>query len=365
MTRILHIAPFNTANVPHTFMQTERKLGFDSRLITFGKNSFGFSEDICLNLPFLKTPGISIIKKIISPDDRLQVENVHNIPGSIPKIWRTNGILESKFIRFREWIWKKEIRQALLQVDVANIDVLQLDGGLEFYRNGRIVKRLKEAGKKIICCYTGSDLRIRGVIPEVDESSDLNVSVEFDHLLFHPNVHHIFFPFDVSPFRKSKRHSTGQLRIGHAPTNRQAKGSDRIISELKKLQAYHSLEIVLIENMPHKEALKLKSTCDIFIDQIGDLGYGINSLEAFAMEIPVASSLVRNFSSYYPDHPFIEISGETLAAKLQQLIGNSELRRKLGQRGRRWVKKYHDPEKVVKKIHELAGINVTENKIEE
>ena len=356
MTRILHIAPFNTANVPYTFMETERKLGFDSRLITLGKNSFGFPEDICLKLPFLRTPGIKKLKQIVSSSDRLQIENVHHIPSSIPKVWKPNGAIESKLIQFREKIWKKKIRQALLEVDVAHVDVLQLDGGLEFYRDGRVIKRLKEAGKKIICCYTGSDLRVRGVIPEVDESSNMNFSVEFDHLLFHPDIHHVFFPFDSSQFKKSKKQSTGQLRIGHAPTNRQAKGSDRIISELKKLQAYHSVEIVLIENMQYKEALQLKSTCDIFIDQIGDLGYGINSLEALAMEIPVASSLVRNFSSHYPDHPFIEISGETLASKLKQLIGNEELRQKLGRKGRGWVKKYHNPEKVVQQIHELADI---------
>lgn len=356
MTRILHIAPFNTANVPYSFMQTERKLGFDSRLITLGKNSFGFPEDICLHLPFLKTPGMKKIKQMTSSSDRLLVENIHNITGPIPKEWRSDGILESKLIQFREWIWRNKIRQVLLEVDVATIGVIQLNGGLEFYRDGRIIRRLKEAGKKIICCYTGSDLRVRGVIPEIDEISDLNVSVEFDHLLFHPNIHHVFFPFDCSSFHKAKRQPTGQLRIGHAPTNRKAKGSDRIISELKKLQAYHAVDIVLIENLPHPEALQLKATCDIFVDQIGDLGYGINSLEALAMEIPVASSLVRNFSSHYPDHPFIEISGETLAAKLQQLIGNSELRQKLGQRGRMWVKKYHDPETVVRRIHELAGL---------
>ncbi len=361
MSRILHIAPFNTANVPYMFVQAERKLGYDSRLITLAKNPFGLPEDICLNLPLLKTPGLKRVKGFVSSSERLHVDNIHRIPNVIPKKWRPNGWLEKRLIQMREKLWRPAIRKLLLEIDIGNVDVIQLDGGLEFYRDGRVVKGLKEAGKKIICCYTGSDLRVRGVIPEIDEISNLNVTVEFDHLLFHPNITHIFFPFDISSVKKLKKNNDGKLRIGHAPTNRLAKGSDRIIAELKRLQSYHAIEIVLIENLPYADAVKLKATCDIFVDQIGDLGYGINSLEAFAMEIPVASSLARDFSLHYPDHPFIEVSAQTLASQLKPLLGNPVLREKLGEKGRRWVKKYHDPVKVVKKIHQLAGISDDEN----
>lgn len=356
MSRILHIAPFNTANVPYMFVRAEQQLGHDSRLITLAKNPFGLPEDICLNLPFLKTPGLKRMKGFVSPAERLRVDNIHRIPKVVPKKWRAKGWPERKLIQLREKLWRPAIRKALLEVDIGNVEVIQLDGGLEFYRDGRVVKGLKEAGKKIICCYTGSDLRVRGVIPEIDEISDLNVTVEFDHLLFHPNITHVFFPFDSSSFKKVKTNNAGKLRIGHAPTNRLAKGSDRIIAELKRLQTYHNIEIVLIENLPYEEAVQLKATCDLFVDQIGDLGYGINSLEAFAMGIPVASSLARDFSLHYPDHPFIEVSAQTLASQLKPLLGNPELRKKLGEKGRRWVKKYHDPVKVVKKIHKLAGI---------
>ena len=362
MNRILHIAPFNTANVPYTFVQAERKLGYDSNLITLGKNSFDLPEDICLNLPFLTTPGMRAVKRAVSPADRLIVDNLHRIPKSIPIKWNADGWLELNLIKFRELIWGKKIRQVLLDVDVENIDVIQLDGGIEFYRDGRIVQKLKKLGKKIVCCYTGSDLRIRGVIPVIDDISDLNVTVEFDHIYFHPDIHHVFFPFEIEQFQLLKILPKGSLRIGHAPTNRLAKGSDRIIFELERLQKHHAIDIVLIENKPYHEALKLKATCDIFVDQIGDLGYGINSLEALAMGIPVATSLVRDFSVQYPDHPFIEINAYTLGSKLQPLLGNADLRRKMGEKGREWVGKYHDPEKAVKKIHELIAITESADK---
>ena len=250
----------------------------------------------------------------------------------------------------------------LQDIDIANVDVIQLDGGLEFYRDGRIVQKLKQAGKKIICCYTGSDLRVRGVMPAIDKISDLNVTVEFDHILFHPNIHHVFFPFDIKQFKLVEFPTRGTIRIGHAPTNRLAKGTDRIIVELKRLQKFHALEIVLIENLSYEKALQLKATCDIFIDQIGDLGYGINSLEALAMGIPVATSLARDFSKFYPDNPFIEITAYTFGSQLIPVLSNPELRRKIRKRGRKWVKKYHDAKNVTKKVHLLAGITQFEDK---
>ena len=360
MTKILHIAPFNTAGVPFAFVKAERELGYDSRLVTLGKNPFGYEEDICLNLPFLQTPGINLLRRVVSGPSRSLVDNIHRIPNEIPRQWQPAGFIEAALIQIREKLWARKIGMFLSETGIINFDVIQLDGGLEFYRDGRTIKQLHNLEKKIICCYTGSDLRVRGVIPEIDRLAHLNVTVEFDHTFFHPNIHHVFFPFDVAPFEVRPHTTQSPVRIGHAPTSRKAKGSDQIIQELKQLQKSHNIEITLIENLPYKEALNLKATCDIFVDQVGDLGYGINSLEALAMGIPVATSLVKGFSAACPRHPFIEVNGAPLVDKLQPLLNNPGLREKEGLRGRAWVKEYHDPLKVVRSIHELAGVSLPE-----
>ena len=119
-------------------------------------------------------------------------------------------------------------------MDIDQVDLIQLDGGIGFYRNGRDIINFKRLGKKIICCYTGSDLRMRGVIPQIDAVSDLNVTVEFDHLTLHPNINHVFFPFDASEFKLATAKNENEVLIGHAPTNRAAKGSDVIIPIVKE-----------------------------------------------------------------------------------------------------------------------------------
>lgn len=355
MVRILHIAPFNVAGVPMTFVKAERELGFFSRLVTLAPHPYGYEEDICLNLPFSDLSRYFWIKKLLTPAKRLQVENVHQIPDEIPLRWRPSRS-EKALIGFREMLWDRKIKRLQNEIDFWNYDVYQLDGGLEFYRNGRTVRKLKSQGKKIISCYTGSDLRVRGVIPEIDEESDVNVTVEFDHIYFHPNIHHVFFPFLPEKFHFSQKQNSGALRIGHAPSNRQAKGTDKILKALENLRKNFPIEIVLIEGLSYKEALQEKQTCALFVDQIGDLGYGINALEALAMGIPTATSLVKGFSEAYPDHPFIDISDEKIEEKLYPFLKDPNLREKRALEGRRWLENYHDARKVVRRIHEFAGI---------
>ncbi len=356
LKKILHIAPFNTAGVPFAFVEAERKMGFDSHLVTLGKSSFASNKGICLNLPFMTTPGIGVLKRFVSDPSVMKIHNIHQIPKQIPKYWSPNGVFEKSLIQIREKIWQKKINRLLSDLDLLSFDIVQLDGGLEFYRDGRTIKNLKKYGKKVICCYTGSDLRVRGVIPEIDELSDLNVTVEFDHIYFHPDIHHVFFPFSLDRFELVKKEPGETVRIGHAPTNREAKGSDEILAVLNDLKSTFSIEIVLIENLPYERAIELKATCDIFVDQIGDLGYGINSLEAMAMGIPAASSLAKGFDEKNKDHPFIEISSESIERNLKPFIEDRHLRERVGIRSREWVKEHHNPENVVRKIHRLAGL---------
>ncbi|MFQ5648317.1 MAG: glycosyltransferase [bacterium] len=357
--KILHIAPFNTSGVPITFVRAERKLGHTSRLVTLGRDRRNYAEDICLDLPFLDFSGTRLIKKFVSHPSRLTVSNQVVERKSLPLAWQANGPAEHALVRLREWFWGFRILPCLERIEFCEFDVIQLDGGLEFYRDGRIVEKLKSLGKKIICCYTGSDLRTRGVIPAIEALSDLNVTLEYDHLQLHPNIFHVFFPFETEPYQLRPEPISDPIRIGHAPTNRKAKGSDVVIATVESLKSDYPVELVLIENVSHAESLQRKAQCHIFVDQLGDLGYGLNSLESLAMGIPTCSCLARGFEASYSDHPFVLVNESNLEDKLVELIQSPSLRQELGRRGRAWVEKHHNSVEVVTKIHTLAGLGTT------
>jgi len=355
--KILHIAPQNVSGVPGQWVAAERNLGYTSLLVTLFHDKRGYREDLCLELPFITFPPVRLLKRFISAREKISVHNRLIIPDQLPPVWQPHSWLESKLIQLRDRIWRPIIERAIRKYGLDQFDVYQLDGGLDFSRQPRFIPQMKAAGKKVICCYTGSDLRTRGVIAEIDLLSDLVVSVEYDHLYLHPRLHHVFFPFQANDMPTRQEGASANLRIGHAPTHRAAKGSEVILPILYRLAERFPVEIVLIENLPYAEALQRKRTLSIFIDQIGDLGYGINSLEALSMGIPTCSCLVKGFAEKYPDHPFIEINAANLEDTLIRLIQQPTRKAELERAGRDWVKKYHDPIKVVQRIHLLAGID--------
>ncbi len=355
-TRILHIAPTNTSGVPGQFVLTERRMGYHSRLVTLFRDKRQYFEDICLKLPFIDFAGTKWIKKIVSNPAKITVDNKLKQPGSIPIVWEPHSFAEKFLVHFRDLLWTPQIEATIRKYKLEDFDVYQLDGGLDFYRNSKFIKKMKARGKTVICCYTGSDLRTRGVIPKIDQLSEANFTVEYDHVKLHPNIQHIFFPFEAGRFQLIEQNNK-KIRIGHAPTNQKAKGSDIIIPIMRELTHECDVEAVIIQNLPYSLAIETKQTCDIFIDQIGDLGYGINSLEALSMGIPSCSCLVPGFAEAYPDHPFVVVNKDNLKSELLRLIHDAKRRKELGLKGRAWVEKYHDSTKIVQSIHKIAGIS--------
>ena len=354
--KILHIAPQNVAGVPITFVRAERGMGHTSRLITMSRDPRGYEEDVCLDLPLFRSPLVQLAKTLVTPRRRRVVEHRTRAPKELPPVWRPS-LLERPLFRLREFLWAPRVERALEEIDAESFDIVQLDGGLDFFRDGRVVRRLKAAGAKIICCYTGSDLRTRGIVPAVDALCDARVTVEFDHLALYPGIVHVFFPFEPERMPPRKVIRDGRIRIGHAPSVRRAKGTEEILAALHEIQRLRPLvEIVLIENLPHREALLKKATCDIFVDQIGELGYGINALEALAMGIPTATCLAPGFAERYPDHPFVELREDNLVPALLELVDHPELRVELAKRGKAWLLKMHEASRVVERIHGALGV---------
>ncbi|GAG33894.1 unnamed protein product, partial [marine sediment metagenome] len=233
---------------------------------------------------------------------------------------RKYNVLEKRLFQLRDKIWHRKISDFLNTFDISSFDLYQLDGGSGLYHDSRIIKRLALQGKTIICTYLGSDLRIRGVFPEIDGISLCNFTFEYDHIDLYPGIHHIPFPFDFSDFQFNAVVEKTPVVIGHAPSGRSNKGSNHILKILQTLQKSFSFKILLIENQPHQKALALKSQCCLFIDQISELGYGINAVESMAMGIPTFSSLMPHFKKMHPDAPIIEVAFDDLKEKLIPFI---------------------------------------------
>ena len=341
--KILHIAPQNFAGMPYDFMMMQRESGYKSRLITMFENTLHFPEDITLGF---KLP----INKIAKKWRDSKIEGL--------KYYEPKNSFEKLFFKLRDFKNKSRIEKVINDNNLYDFDYYHFDGGMDFYRDLRFAKELKKRSKKIICCYYGSDLRTRGIFKELDEMSDLNLTVEFDHLNLHKNIHYLFFPFDVN-MTEYKFPELSRLKIIHSPTNRLYKGTDKILNVIEELKQNFDFDFILAENMDRSKLLRLKSECNLAIDQVGGQmggsGYGRNSIENLASGLPTITEFYDEYLKFIPENPFISCEIGTLKNKIIEIINNLSLLKDYSIKGRKWVEKYHSYESVNSQLEKLYG----------
>ncbi len=351
MLKILHIAPENYAGVPYSFYQMHNHCGDHARLITLHQCPLDFLEDICLDFPL---PNFNLAKKW----RKTKVNSRESEQITEAKYFEPRNMIEKIYFELNDRSRKKRIDALIEELNLNDFDIIHYDGGLDFYRNASQAVKWKKMGKKIVCCFFGSDLRIRGLIKEIDEISDLNITSEFDHLALKKDLHYLFYPYDISELPDKIPNESDTVRIVHSPTNRKYKGTGLIISVIEKIKKERKIEFVLIENKPREFVLAEKSKSDICIDQVGGTmggtGYGKAGIESLGMEVPTITNMSKEYFEWFPENPFVVCNNEKeLYNSLIELIDSKELREEKGRKGKEWVVDYHGFENVNKKLYQL------------
>ena len=351
--KILYISPINTVGTLDLWKKFHESKGNECTYLTLYKSPLGVDNGICLNLPLVAHSKISvglrrIYYKIIRGNSGEYKPKVGYPPISEP-----NSLFESIYFKFRDWLWSFKLESIIKNLELKSYDIYHLEWGLGLYRDARFIQTLDK--KKIICTYHGQDLRTRGVIPEINKISHLNLTSELDLLDKHPNINYLFLPIDTHKY-EFKINTSNKIRICHSPTNRYYKGSEDIISACRKLESNNdNVEFILIENKSQDETIKIKSTCDMLIDQVGDKGgwgYGMSSIEAMAMGLCCATQINTKYEQFIPNHPFININSDNIYTKLTEFIKYPDNIPNRKQKSKKWVTKNHDIQTVGATLYE-------------
>lgn len=323
-------------------------------MVTMARCLNEFEEDITLDLPLLRgTPVDMALKRVMSALHGKRAKFTREAGDGVP-VWRPRGPIERAFFAFREEVlWKPKIERAIREHALDTFDLYHLEAGVEFYRDARFLKRMKARGARIVCYYLGTDLRDRGVIPAIREVSDLNLTCEWDHLRLDPSLEFFFIPFDASAY-EPREPRVDVLRIAHAPRNRRVKGTEVLLAAVERAKQRAPLELDLIEGVTHVEAMQRKSAANLVVDQVGDhgaTGYGMNSLEGFAMGIPCMTSMETEYEKFLGDHPFLITRPETIEDQLVELARNPVVLREHARRGREWLERVHGADRVVERLY--------------
>jgi len=347
--RILHIAPENFAGIPIRLVNAERNLGHDSRLITMMKSPQGYEEDICLELPLLRNSFFPTLRSFFS-----STTVVDSAKRKISKrnSWKPSTPFHTLFHKSRDFIWEAKVKSMIEQLGgLDSFDVIIADGGHDLFK---IKEYISTSKTPLFCIYYGSDFRTRGVFEHIQSKSKSNFTFEYDHTLIDPSMDFLYFPYD-KPLEFSLSEEKNEFIISHSPTNRKAKGTDRILEVLDQLSSEFTFRIDLIEGVSFQESLRRKAQSSLFIDQIGELGYGVSSLEALSLGVPTAVELLPDFEKHLGKHPFYVLHSNTLFDDIRKTLHSIQKNEYNIQMGIQWVKDIHSTSKIVERY--LAKIN--------
>ena len=173
---------------------------------------------------------------------------------------------------------------------------------------------------------------------------------------FYKNVILIPQAIDTDKYKNSNS-DTGKnekFLIVHAPTHRQGKGTSFIINAVENLKHKYDFEFRLVENVSHEEAKKVYEKADLIIDQVLSAGHGLFALECMSMGKPVICFISDFMKDYYPKElPIISAGRDEIESKLEFILNNKDMLESIGDKGRKYVLKYHDYLVVSRRVLEL------------
>jgi hypothetical protein len=340
----LHFSYYNTVNVPLTFCKVYDAMGHSGRLLTLYRHRGNIPEDICLN----KKPFDPLWLRRIRDNREKQAEISVVRAAEQGTVWeyKPRGLVERAFFSLRDAVRSIEFSRLARKYGLYDFDIYHFHSGMDFFRDCRWVKQLAAMGKPIVCHYHGPDIRARGVIRDMDRASRLNVTSEFDLLALYPGLRYLPLPFDCShlPAATDPPGAGRKLRIIHTPSNPAAKGTHLIEPVLAQVAKERDVEYRILTGVSHQQVVEEKARSHIAIEQVGNFGgtgYGVNSLETLAMNMPTLTEFTPGYSKFLTDHPFVLVTRDTLRGELLKLIDNEEYRTRVGAQGRPWILKNH------------------------
>lgn len=217
--------------------------------------------------------------------------------------------------------------------EVSNIGfVFDLKGGLAHDKSvsRRLKFETKYADLQLVCAPLYSEFVPRAMV--------LPLAIDVNEYQYFPKI----------------SNENEEIILMHAPTSRDNKGTSFILDAVNQLiNEGYKLKLVLLENSSHLELKEKYKQCDIFIDQIVAGWYGTASIEAMAIGRPVICSIRKEYFKYIDygnEIPIISAFPDSIYDTIKNLISKREQFVDIGLKGRLFVEKVHNSEKLTEKL---------------
>jgi len=311
--RILHLG--NTANVPRTLSDAQKKIGHEARVVATQEDRF-----------------------------RHEAEEILSRSGPLG--------------------WNLAVRE--LQVDWQALGAIHIHGGIWRSQLYYYLLRRRTPHSAWVVHLHGSEARSGKGLHHLGLADEIVWSTP-DLRRFSPRgqwlPNPVFVPRAVAPVREGQKPA-----LGHFPSDRRVKGTARLLAALRESLgppkaiiregttierwSWDAADLVIAERIPHEEVLRRMESCDAIIDHLSNLGpVGLVSLEAMARGRAALSCY--DATAYPPDCPVIRLTIHDAAQTLGEAIADRGRLASAGAAGREYVRKLHDPQRIAVRSIEI------------
>lgn len=175
-----------------------------------------------------------------------------------------------------------------------------------------------------------------------------------DYIISYPDIsqlltreyYRLYLPLDISNIRYSDTPNRIPI-IVHAPTDDKVKGTPYVLEAVEQLKGEgYAFEFRLLREVSNIEVRQTLSEADISVDQLFAFGSSIFAVESMAAGCAVLGGNFPEFADVPRELPVIHTNPDNIYQNLKMLLENPQLRRELGEKGRKYVEKYHDSLKI-------------------
>jgi hypothetical protein len=155
--------------------------------------------------------------------------------------------------------------------------------------------------------------------------------------------------------QRVKRGRNARIRIAHAPSSPQLKGTHYIREAVAELAAAgQPVELVELTGMAHGNVLKALAASDIVVDQLLIGAYGVVTIEALALGKPTICYIRDDLRPYYTEElPVFAASVETIRDRISELVERREEWPAIGAASMSYAWRVHDETAVAKRLMAL------------
>ena len=259
---------------------------------------------------------------------------------------------------------------------LSEFDIFHFHYGMTLTLDQSDLPVLKDIGKKVVMHHWGSDVRLLSKALEVNpyikvKSTDEeaikrnleHLSRYIDHGIiadrelylfvkdYYKNIHFIPQAINLEEYPYMPSSKKKKLLLVHAPTSPEIKGSQYIINAVEKLRPHYNIEFKLIQGMSHEEAKQWYQQADLIVDEILCGAYGLLAIECMSMGKPVISWIPDYMKEHYPaELPLLSANPDTISQVIKNALDNRDALPEIGRRGRAYVEKYHDVNRVSEQL---------------